>query len=544
MASSLTHVPTSHTGPTLSPDEWIRSVWDAISGGPYTQRLVASDGMMKPVRYAAVLFRGFQSAGPRGYKATPTAIVDFREAFSATLDGRENRWGARRGDVLVPLGLLGVANTECRTVLQQCARQWVTGGAIGFGGNMSDENVVTMYYAALQCLVFETVSGKDENVRQWFDATLALIRALKKLCDESEIARNVSKALATTCGADDMLQRAIASLYVPDFVWSDEFKLELLETVVRRSRRSRTVGLDAGPFAVFTLVPLLREGVINMEGWGVRDYAVFAEFNKRTTALLNDYIEGASSDKDAMMISSLHTLASKGAGVPVSKDDIRRLLTHIQTHPEVDDAAPWAEWGVLPPPPRLDCNVIVYRWGIAGEHTASYRAKVTPTSPTTFRVQSYKGTEWCAIQLKTNGTYTVQPTNLGLAVAAKGSSLGQELMANWRVTLGGDVLPKDYSGISAAGMTYNPTTGRYARTQEPFDMARPFVVEISDTGVLISQTGAAPFNIVRRQNYPPPLLAFKNVLLDVRFAATPPPPSPLDLPPTMLLAKLRELAAQ
>lgn len=547
MASSLVHKPTTHTGAVQSVDDWIRTVWDGIPGGPYAATILASDGEQKALRYAAVLFRKFQPvAGKEGaYTATPTAIVDFREAFPATLDGRLNRWGARRGDVLVPLGALGVNRLECRTVLQQCARQWVTGGAISLAGNMSDENVTTMYYAALQCLVYTTASGLDpSNVRQWFSASLALTVALKKFYDESEVARAVTAALASTSGADDTLQRAIAAQFVPDFVWTDEFKLELLETVVRRStrRHSTTVGMDAGPFAVFTIVPLLRE--FDTIGFRLNESALYDKFNAHTSALLSEYVAGASSNREEMTVSSLHTLATKAAGLPLTKEHIRKLLQHIIARPEMGDAAPWAEWGVLPTPPQLACDVRVERFAISGRPAASYQATVKPISTHSFQVKSYKGIEWSAVQFRTNGRYTVQARNLGIAMAAKGNSLGQELMANWRVTLGGDIMPADKPGISAAGLEYSPRTHKYTRVQEPFDFAKPFVVEITDERVYVNeqddQDGACVYAKVKGQ---PVLLGFKNLVLDVEFLPHALKPAPLDLPPTALLAKLRELAA-
>lgn len=536
-------------GATLSIDDWMHTIWDNIPLGFYGGTILASDGEQKPLNHAAVLFRKFQSvAGRQGaYMAMPTAIVDFREAFPATLDGRLNRWGARRGDVLVPLGALGVVRPECKTVLQQCARQWVTGGAISLAGNMSDENVTTMYYAALQCLVHFTASGQDpKNVRHWFQATMALTNALKKFYDESDIARSVTAALVATSGADDALQRAIAAQFVSDFVWTDEFKLELLETVVRRStrRNSTTVGMDAGPFAIFTIVPLLKE-LLSLENGGFfwSSDILYRKFNAQTNTLLDEYVKGATSNKEEMTVSSLHTLATKAAGLPLTKEQIRKLLQHIVLNPEMGHVAPWAEWGVLSEPPMLACDVRVERFAISGKPAASYQATVKPITPNTFQAKSYKGTEWSAIQFCSNGKYTIQTTNLGIATAAKGHTLGQELVANWRVTLGDDILPSDKPGISAAGMEYSPRTHRYTRIKEPFDLTKPFVVEITDERVFVNQEddhdGACVYSKTQGQ---PVLLAFKNLILDVQFLTHAPQTKTLDLPPTALLAKLRELA--
>jgi len=412
---------------------------------------------------------------------------------------------------------------------------------------MSDENVTTMYYAALQCLMYFVASGQDpQNERQWFQAILALTKALKKFYDESDVARAVTSALAATSGADDTLQRAIAAQFVPDFVWTDEFKLELLETVVRRStrRNSTTVGMDAGPFAIFTIVPLLKQ-LLSLEYGGFIFSAdvLYKKFVDQTSALLTEYIQGASSNKEEMTVSSLHTLATKAAGLSLTKDHVRKLLQHIVVYPEMGHVAPWAEWGVLSPQPQLACDIRVGRFAISGKPAASSQYILKSLSSHSFQAKSYKGTEWSAFQFCTNGRYTVNTTILGIATAAKGQTLGLELVANWRVTLGGDILSFDKTGISAAGMAYSPRTHRYTRIKEPFDLTKPFVVEITDERVYVNQVddqdGAFVF---RKTKDEPVLLAFKNLVLDVHFVPHAEKPKTLDLPPTALLAKLRELA--
>jgi hypothetical protein len=55
------------------------------------------------------------------------------------------------------------------------------------------------------------------------------------------------------------------------------------------------------------------------------------------------------------------------------------------------------------------------------------------------------------------------------------------------------------------------------------------------------QDGAAVYAKAKGQ---PVLLAFKNLILDVEFAPHAEKQAPLDMPPTVLLAKLREMAQE
>lgn len=109
---------------------------------------------------------------------------------------------------------------ETRWVLQQTAREWVSGGTND--ANMSDDNVLVMYYGALQSLAFATGCATTKATQTvWFEALVSLTRAFALLHKDVEAFRRVTKAMVATPGVDDMLQKALAHAMDPDAPWDE-----------------------------------------------------------------------------------------------------------------------------------------------------------------------------------------------------------------------------------------------------------------------------------------------------------------------------------
>lgn len=239
--------------------------------------------------------------------------------------------------------------------------------------------------------------------------------------------------------------------------------------------------------------------------------------------------------------------------------------------------------GVLPAPPAIIPTVRTDRYAVAGKPHASFNATIQPITPTVFRVLGFKGVTWSAVQFQTQGVYTVRTHDLGIAEHRTGNTRGQELVANWRLTCGSDILPAMLPGYSSAGMERVHLDGkgwRYVRrTPVPYDKA--FQIIVTPTTVTLRVNDMDVWSMER--NDQPALLAFKNLWLDVTYAETESPkpdvpkpeasPKPilpkynlataasrgavnyaaaargelkrndLDLPPAALIAKLREAAS-
>jgi hypothetical protein len=93
-------------------------------------------------------------------------------------------------------GVPDATNTNTWTVLQSVARLWVSGGANDL--DMSNSNVLIMYYSALQSLTFTTGAATSTAAqRKWFPALAALTRAFAALHESEAAYRKVTKAMVS-----------------------------------------------------------------------------------------------------------------------------------------------------------------------------------------------------------------------------------------------------------------------------------------------------------------------------------------------------------
>jgi hypothetical protein len=580
MSSSFVHAPRVETGGSAV-DVWLRANWDtaAFAG---SDLIATHDGSRHPVKDCAVVFRNFRSVTgtPGAYFADPVTVVQYRSAMLTAIEGptKYDHPVVRKGDVLVPLGTPAWSNAQTRVVLQQSARQWVSGARNT--ADMSDEHVITLYYAALQQLVFAAGNAtRAADQQRWFPALVALTQAFSAVHAAYTDARKVTAALVLTPGANDMIQKGLAYVFHSVEEWSRTNRLDMLAIAIRRNLRhgSAVAGMAPGPFVLFVLVPLLR-AVAHPDGAVLADSAALLErFNAAASDLLHAFVGGASVGGEAF---KAHVLVSLTAamGVPLTAEQARGLLDHV-ARTDASDEPDWAKLGVLPARPVLEAPVFADRFSV-GSRGTTFRVKVVPTSTDWFNAYSYKGVEWAAIGFQTPGTYTVHAHDLGIAGRATGSTRGHELTANWRLTAGTDILPATRSGYSLAGQMHKrQPSGRWDYAPSaPLTLDAPFLVVVEPTRLRLLQDGRQFFTM-EKGGSEPALLAFKNLWLRIRYSAPPPPPAPrtptpvssgtpwsviartapgapahsrtgapthaervLDLPPTALIARLRELA--
>ncbi len=564
MSASFVHAPTIETGGSPV-DAWLAYYWDAAS---FTgdETITTVDGDL-PIKEAAVVFRNFRpvTGTPGAYFADPVGLVAYRPAMHASMDAAQRHAIVRRNDVVVPLGTPsswtggdGTDATRTTCVLQQAARQWVSGGRNT--ANMSMENVIVLYYSALQSLTFATgTATTEETQRTWLGALAALTRAFDGLCRADPRAMHVTLALVYTHGVNDMLQKALAHLFAA-LPLDSLTRYEMLATMVRRNLRHGTTfdGLVPGPFVVFLLTPLLSEMLADM----ATTADVQRRFNTKTSALVDaltavrtraaaqaaaaaadpttwrvvhggrGIAEVPRFDKAAASLSALCAFAD----TPLTEAQARLLLDHCSST-DASAATPWSTWGVLPAPPALACRVTTARYAVrpTGRYSrpatdgATYNSRIVPATANAFEVFGYKGVEWSALQFHSPGTYTVHAHDLGLATAAKGDSRGDELVANWRLTAGNTLFPTDEVGYSLAGVRHVPRTGYV--TETPLRLDAPFTVVVHADRIellQVAEDAAAPRSyctIPRRRPDVPALLAFKNLWLHVGFTAPSPPPA-------------------
>lgn len=579
MSSSFVHAPRSSGGYDVA--LWLKNNWDTASFSG-DDLIAIHDGSRHPIKDCAVVFRNFRTVTgtPGAYFAEPVGVVQYRSAMLTAINGapKYEHPIVVKNDVLVPLGVPKWDNAQTRIVLQQSARQWVSGGENT--ADMSDEHVITLYYAALQQLVFYSGNAtRTEDQRRWFPALVALTRAFSAVHGAYDVARKVTTALVLTPGANDMMQKGLAHIFHTGSVWTAETRLDMLTIALRRSLKhsgGSLYGMAPGPFVLFALVPLLRtlahpDGSVLCESAALRE-----KFNTVTQRLLDAFVYDddnaytSTGDKRSMKELNVRFLVTLTdvMDVPLYGWQACALLDYVvgaSSH-----APNWVDMKVLPPKPVFVAEVSGVTCGSATH------VKLDPKDTNTLNVYSYKGVEWAAITLKTPGSYTVMAHDLGIATRSTGDTRGCELNANWRLTVGNDMFPRTRSGYSLAGQRHICTTrGAWQyRPSVPLSLKTTFDITVKPTEVRLMQDGRV-FFAMEKAVHEPALLAFKNLWLTVTYAPPPPPPAftvtpvaslpslcpapgaparagagapsheerVLDLPPMALIARLRELVA-
>jgi hypothetical protein len=431
-----------------------------------------------------------------------------------------------KGCVVVPLGIPDMKEGATSTVLQQVARMFVSGG--GNTAAMSNDNVLHMYYCALQSLVYAvgSATSTEEQVK-WAVPMVQLTRALASLHSHIDLFQKVSGALVVTPGADDVLQRCLAFVFVPSAAsaWTKELRLGMLVTMLRRAIRNdnkvNTTNLATvpGPFVVLTLVPLLRRVIADDDDTESED--VVAAFVSRLNALFPAGKPLKGGEPPAVSMQRFTAIVD----CALTLEQTRKLLKFC-TDPRVDMGVEpdWREWGVegLEPRHALVVPVRTDKY-VLQKHvprSTTYKCRLTASSSKTFSAVSFKGTEWTAFELPSQmpNVYVITTTPLGQARPGLGVTAGKALVANFRVTSGPVVFPENVDGYSSAGQKFSQdkSTRAWGYTQStPVVLLRPFTLAVAKGGIytltqedttFLHTTCAPGANI---------LFAFKNMTVEV-----------------------------
>ena len=273
-----------------------------------------------------------------------------------------------------------------------------------------------------------------------------------------------------------------------------------------------------------------------------------ARFNATATQLLGSFLEddaasrsGVGADgwtmprptatqrEQAFRVRTLVSL-SRLTDKALTEAQAEQLLHHCLTT-DTSDEPKWVEWGVLPPPPAFKADVRSERYAVSGRPAATYRAHLAAQDTENLHIHSYKGVEWAGVSFTSPGTYIVFANDLGIATRGRGDTRGRELTANWRVTVGTDVLSRTREGYSLAGEhhTRTPHGAWYYKAGAPLSLDTPFVLVVGATTVRLQQAGRLFFSTTKAATEPV-LLAFKNVWLRINYKESEPEPVPAPTP--------------
>lgn len=115
--------------------------------------------------------------------------------------------------------------------------------------------------------------------------------------------------------------------------------------------------------------------------------------------------------------------------------------------------------------------------------------------------------------------YAIMCTSLGPSDFVLGNTQGQDNVANFRFTMGSDLMKGPYKGYSASGMIYDPNAAKkFVQSRVPIDPNGSFIIRSTAEGMTVMQNARKVFQ-VSNQGDPSvgPLFAFKYCTVKITF---------------------------
>jgi hypothetical protein len=498
-----------------------------------------------------VLVRSVSEYGLDGeFRLTPSHTVDGVGSGASGGSGEGGGGGTKH----VPIQSAS-ADPQWGT-LHCFATQFVDGvvGAAGAGFGAADpdvvhqENIIHMYYQALQALVYAVGFARSAAERErWANVLVDTARAFRTLHaatrvpgDAVNLFQQVSLALATSDDVDNDVMKCLAFVFVPEDVarshWTKECRLQVLTSMLRRMVRSgnkarvdtNVLHRHPGPFAAISLVDVLRQGHAHADAARHLCEQLESRFPLGGKTLGGGGVGGAGGAGVAVVDSKYSSLQmfTIASGCELTLDQARGLL-HFCTDARVDSwvGPDWREWGVsgLVPEHALAVPVATSRYVMLTSNPLGLTGKVRlmPLTETRFKAVAYLTKEWAAFEVPgfVSAKYSLSLTLLNDSVPAGAVTSSTPLAANLRVTTGNVLFPTDRDGYSVAGQRFSrdkvTNVWQYSAT-EPMSLLDPMHLVVIWAGVFtLSQNGTTYFHSVCAPAQKTVLIAFKNAAVDV-----------------------------
>lgn len=446
--------------------------------------------------------------GPTTYvHANPGVVMDLAQAVTD--------YTGTVGKAAIPLGCYPKrGDNNAFTVLQQCARDYLTGGRNE--GAMRPENIIAMYYNAIQNITFSLGQdgGSDEHLMAFF----CLLRDLSEYNINTPECRRVTEGLCDMPKAQDTIHKMIAHV-VSDRPLDRKAVLNMAGTMVSRKRDAKLIALAPGAMVIFLLLPVAKLYLSNPKMTMQKAVEVYRGRQTALAKAVEKALGGGSGNEEAVTLTCL---------LQTTVEDFTQEHATRVLRGDTDFAA----MGLLE----------TVKGGFQCDPKAG--SSVAFENPTTALVETKNPSSWAVVALGDRGKYTFHLKPVGLVSAAKGDTRGKELTMNWRVTFGKEALPKDAEGYALSGMR-KELDGGYIKST-PLDEKLPIQLFVSENEVTLSQAGRH-FWTARIPANKDVAIAFKFCHMTVEWApATPikqeagPAARVADDPITALRAKLMQ----
>jgi hypothetical protein len=464
--------------------------------------------------------------------------------------------------VVVPLGV--ATNSSAMVVLKQKAREWCSGGGNNVEGLVS--NVPVMMMGALRNTVFAAahVDCKAADRLLFVHCALKLLVSLRHLTQSTEEIRKIVWAAMTTELLDDVLQRMLSYCVFSGNSdgWQESY-FRMIEVMLKREtinrHRQSMMQAFSGPMAVLVLCPLLRrEEKDSMLETAKAIHQKMTALHKTLGKCGIDFLtayQDVKSDKgkvaelvvttDVKCLMEMFNATLPLGGLSLTVEQWTGLVRFCRDEANQHKFAPLADLGFVPKikatfnvvtdgiylkpgvsivPPRV-VPVLQQQRPTVKEVKETKDAKdekdvkeESVETTATVRLNNLKTVDWTGIGLVDGGRYLLQCDVTGVAAAAQGNSLKQELVANWRVTTGQFILPPSGTGISSAGMQHVLRQGRwkFEQTHPAFNLDKDTILALDEKTVKLFQPPhKLVFEFSRPNNKDPVVLGWKNMNVEL-----------------------------
>ncbi len=525
-------------------DQWVKQVItpENLIGDDIISAFM-QDGTRKDIKIkdAAVLYINFKQIGTTIsaeplFQDNEIVIFDISELYLAHGQIKEHplfKSQYKLSSAVIPLGI--PAKTENNVAYQQSGRLWLSKGANNL--NMSDDNVAVTLFNCLSSTTYQMVSCKEEDkMKSLFNLIIMLVKNLMIFNKNNTTVKNILKQLRNTETSQDMLQYGLSFLFGKKQL-TRYVLLNMFEVVLKRTYKHTpnlyTKNGDNHPIfgilATMVIVPLYYKFFTKQ----IEESQMYVDYYGKFLEILGTIeevkaLEASDSIKDSKIIKTLVDLQELSLDI----SEIGQIVDFCKKNSKTRERVPFVEWGILP---KNEAKFTVTSDKIfvdndKNKNKETAHVNITVKDENNIKVVSTATTEWSAINIRDNGTYTLKCKALGVASAAKGSTAGMGQIANMRFTFGNHVLPTDREGYAISGKHFRTDkTNKWTYADETPIALDSNIVLINTTDKLEIYTTQTLYgkvahklvvSMVRKYATEPVVIAFKNIKFAVGFSTS------------------------
>jgi hypothetical protein len=347
--------------------------------------------------------------------------------------------------------------------------------------------------------------------------------------------KNILKQLRNTETSQDMLQYGLSFLFGKKQLTRSVI-LNMLEVVLKRTYKRNqnlyTKDGDSHPIfgilATMVIVPLYYKFFTKQ----IEESQMYVDYYSKFLEILGTIeevktLEVSDTIKDSKIIKTLADLQELSLDV----SEIGQIVDFCKKNfNKTKERVPFVQWGILP---KNDAKFSVTSDKIFVDNDKNKKKEtahvnITVKDENNIKVVSTTTTDWSAINIRDNGTYSLKCKALGVASAAKGNTAGMGHVANMRFTFGNYVLPNDREGYAISGKHFRTDKDNkwlYAdETPISLDSNIVLINSIDKLEIYTSQTLYGKVvhklivSMIRKYAAEPVVIAFKNIKFAVQFS--------------------------